>query len=172
MARPTQTEAIDTLRQGHDVMMPLFDALSEADATKPATIGGGEWSAKDLMGHLALWEELAIEAVEAWRDGRIPRAESIFNADDVDAINADNFARTSAQPLEQVRARAREAHQRIVALIGSLSDEEWNSKPAYETERRKRLAEMLGAVLGAPKRPFGHAFAHEADLRARVAETT
>lgn len=166
----TQSEAIDTLRQGHAVMTPLFAFLSEADATQPGTIGGGEWSAKDLMGHLACWEELAIEAVEAWTDGRIPRAESIFTADDVDAINAENFARTSAQSLDDVKQRAHDAHERIVALIGSLPDELWNSKPAYETERRKRLGEMLGAILGAPKRPFGHAFAHEADLRARVAE--
>lgn len=153
-------------------MTPLFAALSDADAITPGTIGGGEWSAKDLMGHLAFWEELAIEAIDAWRGGRIPRAESIFTADDVDAINAENFAQTAAQSLEELRRRAQESHQRIVALIGSLSDEEWNSKPAYETERRKRLSEMLGAVLGAPKRPFGHAFAHEADLRARVAETS
>lgn len=168
MAQVTRNEAIATLEEGQRMLAPLFAALNDAQAVEPKTIGGGEWSAKDLMGHLAFWEELAIEAIDAWRDGRIPRAEAIFSGDDVDAANAQNFSRTAAQSLDEVRARAAEAHERILALIASLSDDEWASKPAYETGRRRRLAEMLGAVLGAPKRPFGHAFAHEPDLRARV----
>ena len=49
-----------------------------------------------------------------------------------------------------------------------VGPEEWEGKAFYETERRTRLGTLLCAVTGAPKRPFGHAFAHLSDLEAYV----
>lgn len=161
-------DAVATLEQAHAVVSDLFARIDDAQAQQPRTIGGGEWSAKDLMGHLAFWEELAIDAIEAWRDGRLPRAEQVFTGDHVDAINAENFERTAASSMDEVRARAARAHDTLVAMIREIPDDLWRAKPAYETTRRRTLAEMLGSVLGAPKKPFGHATAHEADLRAAV----
>jgi hypothetical protein len=167
-------EARATLDQGHEALEALFARLSTEQMEEPATIGGGEWSAKDLRGHIAFWEELAAEAANAWREGRRPEAEDIFatDAEGVHAANARNFERTRLQTVEAVNARARKAHGDVLSLVDNLSDEEWASKAPYETERRRTLGTMLGSILGAPKRPFGHAFAHVDDLRAYVESAT
>jgi hypothetical protein len=171
MAVPSRDEAVRTLEEGSIRVGELLGGLSETALTKPATIGGGDWSAKDLIGHLAFWEELALEAIEQWRAGQTPRVETgIFaqGSEGTDRANAEAVARKSKWSLEEVRSRAEETHRTLLAQIESMTDEEWTSKAFYPTERRKHLADLLGSVLGAPQRAFGHAWAHIPDLEAYV----
>jgi hypothetical protein len=106
------------------------------------------------MGHIAFWEELAIEAIEAHRAGRDPQVDAWPNAD---AANAENQAGTAGQSVEEIRRRAAEAHRTITSAIQQLSDEEWD-----------KLAERLAGILGGPTGAFDHAYAHLEDLRACV----
>jgi hypothetical protein len=171
MAVPSRDEAVRTLDEGRARVGELLSGLSEAELTKPATIGGGDWSAKDLIGHLAFWEELALEAIEQWRAVRTPRVETgIFaqGSEGIDRANAEAVARKAEWSLEEVRSRAEDTHRTLLAEIESMSDEEWTANAFYPTERRKHLADLLGSVLGAPKQPFGHASAHIPDLEAYV----
>lgn len=170
MAMLTREEAIATLDAGQAALDALFAKLSDEEMTRPATIGGGEWSAKDLLGHVAFWEELAIETVADWRAGRRPAVEQISDngAEGIDAANADNQGRTAAQSLAEVRVRAATAHATIIQTIRAMSEEAWRANAFYPNARRATLAERLGSTLGAPDRPFGHAFAHLPDLEAYV----
>jgi hypothetical protein len=49
-----------------------------------------------------------------------------------------------------------------------MDNVEWHSKAPYRTERRAWLGMMLGSITGAPRRAFGHAFAHLPDLEQYV----
>jgi hypothetical protein len=69
MASITREQAIQTLEDGQRRLDALFGQLAEEQLVRPATIGGGDWSAKDLLGHIARWNEIAIEARDAWRRG-------------------------------------------------------------------------------------------------------
>jgi hypothetical protein len=169
MAIPTQDEAVATLAEGRAALEALFARLSDEEMVRPATIGGGEWSAKDLMGHIAFWEELAGESLTDWRAGRRPVVEEIGDAGDagIDAANARNQERTAAESLETVRGRAAAAHTAVVQAIREMSDEEWGAKAPYPNARRATLAERLGSTLGGEDRgAFGHAFDHLPDLAA------
>ena len=70
-----RAEAVTLLEEGHKALQAVFARLSADEMTRPATIGTGAWSAKDLLGHIAFWEELATETVAAWRAGRRPPTE-------------------------------------------------------------------------------------------------
>src|SRR5437870_3789711 len=131
MTQPTRAEALATLEEAWTTVAGLLSLLSEEQACEPSTIGGGEWSAKDLLGHLAFWEELAVEALNERRAGGRPRIEDVFaaGAAGVDAENAANSARTAAQSLNEVLARAGASKEAIVAAIWSMTDQEWSGKP-------------------------------------------
>jgi hypothetical protein len=139
---------------------------------RPATIGGGEWSAKDLLGHVAFWEELAVQALEERRAGQRPAVAAIFEAGagGTDRANAENQDRTSGQSLAEVRSRATVARRRVIEAIRGMDEAEWVGSPGYEDERRPTLGALLGNVLGgAPLAgPFGYGFAHLPDLEAYV----
>ncbi|MFN2589702.1 MAG: DinB family protein [Actinomycetota bacterium] len=163
-------EAIRTLDEGNRQVRDLAGQLSDDQLTRPASIGGGDWSARDLLGHLTTWEEVALEALQEWRDGNRPRVETeIFGTDEgVDTFNAQTVEAKRQRSAEEIRDAAERVHEALRREIESMSDGEWRARAPYATERRRTLAELLGSVLGAPRRPFGHAFAHLDDLRAYV----
>jgi hypothetical protein len=170
MPEPTRDEALTELEDGDAQLAALFDRLSEEDLTRPATIGGGDWSAKDLMGHIASWEEIALEAVADWQAGKMPRTEvqGFWTHQVVDRVNAENVENKHSLPLDEVTSLSAETHRAVLAAIRSLSDPDWDGPPPYPAAERTTLGHVLGGILSAPNRPFGHAFAHIPDLQAYV----
>jgi hypothetical protein len=164
MAVVTREEALAVLEAGQAELDTLFDQLSETELDEPATIGGGDWAAKDLMGHVAFWEELALQTVDAFRGGLTPRVAQ----SDTDELNAQNQAEQAAHSATELRARAASAHAALLAALRGLSAADWHAPLPWSDARADTLGEMLGSVLGAPDQPFGHVYAHLDDLRAYV----
>jgi hypothetical protein len=169
MSDPTREQALATLDEGDRAVQALAAGLADDELERLATIGGGDWSAKDLLGHLTQWEEFAIETIDAWRRGEAPFVEATPKG--VDELNADAVAAKAHRSPQDIRAEARDVHDRLVAAMLGISDDEWRSPPPFDTQNRRSLSAYLGGVLGAPQRPFGHAYAHLADLEA-FARTT
>jgi len=157
----TREEALAVLAAGQAELDAQFARLNEADLAVPGTLGGGDWAPKDLMGHIALWEELALQTVDAWRAGVAPASAE----KDTDELNAENQAAQAATSVPELRARAASAHAAVLAVVHSLSDADWNAPLSWPNAQPITLGERLGSVLAAPGRPFGHAYAHLDDLR-------
>ena len=68
---------------------------------------------------------------------------------------------------DRVRGESEATHRQLVAAIEGMTDQEWTSRRPFEgDDAHEDLGTELGDVLGAPDRPFGHAFAHLPDLEA------
>ncbi len=121
-----------------------------------------------MIGHLAWWEEIALRTLDEWRAGGTPWIEGVFaeGTEGVDRINAEDHDRKAGRSLDEIRAHADDVHTRLLAEIRGTSDEEWSSKPSGAAPADRELWRVLASVLGAPRRPFGHAFAHIPDLEA------
>ncbi|HEY2803248.1 MAG TPA: DinB family protein, partial [Actinomycetota bacterium] len=83
---------------------------------------------------------------------------------DVDDENARDIARKLDWPLDRVRSEASSMHERLLAEIRATSEEDWNRPQPFDGGGERTLGGMLGSVLGAPERPFGHAWAHLREL--------
>lgn len=164
MTEIARAEALSTLAEGARRVRGELEGIADAALARPGGIGGGEWSAKDLIGHLTFWEELALQVIDAWRVGEMPWIES--TPDEIDTVNADAVAAKAPLPLGRIRVEATNVYEGLVREISDMTDEEWTSDPPYVSERPMKLFERLGAVLGTEGRPFGHAFAHLSDLEA------
>ena len=164
MSTPEGDEAIGIVKGGQLALAGLFDRLDEEAMTRPATIGGGDWSAKDLLGHIAFWEELAVDTLTAWRGGHPPPTD----ADEwpgVDAANARNQERTTRESLAEVRERAAAAHADVVTQLQTVTAAEWASEPFYPGADNPTLGDLLGGVLGGSGGPLKHIEATLATLR-------
>ncbi len=65
-------EAVTILDSQRAEIMDLIDKLPAASGDLPG-LGGGEWSPKDLLGHLESWQEHVLDALDAWsRSERAP----------------------------------------------------------------------------------------------------
>jgi len=78
-----------------------------------------ETSVKDMLGHIAFWEELATARFEALRAGQIPDPITDF-----DAINARILNDFRHLSLEEVQEREQVAYQHILDMIEHASEDE------------------------------------------------
>ncbi len=137
--------------------------------TRPG-LGGGEWAPKDLISHLATWEEFAIAALDAWGEGHGPAFEKELWSRGTAAVNRAAHERKVGLSAPEAFRRAAATHGELIGRLSDLSDARWR-RPAT-ARARKPMGDRLGGILGGPKGAFRHADAHLDELRAFVAAAT
>ena len=162
----SQQEALRILEQEHRSVRALIGRLSPADFERPATIGDGDWSARDLLSHLTSWEQHALDALDAWGRGEPAPLQRPLRAKGLNALNAETLAADRNRSPSSVRRRFDEVHRRLVTEIRKVSTAAWQSPPTARA--RRPLGDVLGGILSGPDGPFAHASAHLEDLGAFV----
>jgi len=157
----SREDAIRIGTEGHRSVEELLDRLDEDSFIRRGTIGGSEWSAKDLAGHLADWEEYALRTLDEWRTGLRPWFEDV----DADPVNDEAISRHLDEGAADVRERFTELHERLRSALSDMPETEWSAPNFYQTAEPLPLGELLGAVIGGPDGPFRHAEAHLDSLR-------
>ena len=161
---PTRAQAIRLLEQDRARTTELIERLPRRALMTPG-LGGGEWSPKDLIGHLASWEEYALDALAAWELGERAPIDGLFFVG-TNQINRQNVERKASWSLARVRREAEGAHEELIEALQNLTDARWR-KPATPRGRRP-LGRRLGGILGGPAGPFRHDAAHHPSLAAFV----
>jgi DinB superfamily len=163
---PTRTEAIRILERDRRTTLGLLERLPPRALTTRG-LGGGDWSPKDLIGHLESWEQHALDALDAWARGEAAPSDVALRSAGLNALNRAEVERKSRWSAAKSMEKATDTHRRIVAAIRSLPDERWLA-PATRRARRP-LGQGIGGILGGPSGPFRHDAAHHPDLREFVA---
>lgn len=162
------SEAVDVLESGHETLMALVAELSPERGSEPRALGGGDWSVKDLIGHVETWEQVALDSLEDFRSGAPARIGQIVTGrESLDTFNLGEVRRKAESQWTDALHSYQETHRRLVGELRAMSDEEWNAPIPDRPEGS--LGDGLGSNTGAPGKPFGHVFAHLDDLKAFVA---
>lgn len=161
----TRRGGIRILERGRADVSALFARLSPRQMNRSG-IGGGRWSPKDLVGHLAAWEGFAVEALRDWERGLGWRRDRELSTRGIDVINRAGLERNRRLSAPEVGRRADATHAELIGLLTRMSDARWD-EPAT-SRGRKPLGDRLGSILGGPGGPFRHNEAHLKDLRAFV----
>ncbi len=156
VSRAVAIEQIESLQRALEERLARLDDL---DWERPATVGGGDWSVRDLVGHIASWEEIALEGISATLEGRPPQA----SAQTVDALNAEMVASKRQLSLHDLRETAAQVHRRLLERIETLDPATW-AAPAGPQPGAKRLADLVGGALASQRAPFRHLEDHLPDL--------
>jgi hypothetical protein len=165
-------EAIRLLEEQHAEVASLLARLDDDAFARRGTIGGGEWSAKDLALHLGSWEVFALETLEQFGRGERPSIEDAFaQAGATDRLNEEHVNLQLDVKPEEARARFEERHRRVVDAIVSMDDVEWTAAYPFDPDD-DTVGDRIGSLLGSDAGGFTHARAHLPDLRAYVALTT
>lgn len=108
----SRNRLLDLLHHTHQREIAFIDRLSEAERT--AEGAADNWSAKDIIAHLATWKGRLLDRLQgAPRDERTD-----------DDINAEIYAAHHAKSWAEVRAMAEAAHQRTREYVHATSIEE------------------------------------------------
>jgi hypothetical protein len=161
---PSRRDARRLLERARGETLALVDRLPRRALTTRG-LGGGEWSPKDLLGHLTSWEEYALDALAAWDRGERAPIDSLTWSVSTSRINRQNVERKASWPMARVRRESERTFAELIEAIGSMSDARWRG-PATPRGRRP-LALRLGGILGG-RGPFLHDESHLPSLRAFV----
>src|SRR6476660_136853 len=146
---PLHGDLIEMLRAAHAAERDILAALSQDQREAPNTIG--EWSAKDVLAHLAAWR-----AVEARQLERRIRGELGWDPGDpgpevpVDEANAMLHAKYAAWLWDDVVLEADASVEALVAAIGRSST--------------SALCECEGILVGIGANGSNHAMGHLIDV--------
>jgi uncharacterized protein (TIGR03083 family) len=159
---PTRAEAIEILVACRARTEALIDGLDEKQMKTRTLLGGGDWSVKDLLGHLAGYEEDAL----AFVTGERPRRAHKFAS--VDERNAAEIERKRSWSVRRVRQDSQRVRAAFLTSIENMDDERWKGK--VETQQgRSALGLVLGRLLvGGRHGLFAHDLAHIRDLERSV----
>jgi uncharacterized protein (TIGR03083 family) len=137
----TQEERLSILQEVSHSWLDLLRALrklSDADLIRPNTVG--QWSVKDVMGHVTFWERHLLENIQAVEAGHEP--DEIEDFETANLIAAREMAPLS---LDDIRARFDSTHDELMQAL--------ETTPLLARDR------IEGAT-------FGHYDEHAADIRA------
>ena len=159
---PTRAEAIEILVAARGRIEALIADLDDKQMKTKTLLGGGDWSVKDLIGHLAVYEERAV----AIATGRKPRQGSQITS--VDEFNAAEIERKRKWSVKRVRDDAERARAELLAAIENMDDDRWASK-VQTGQGRSAMGLVLGRLLvGGRLGLYAHDLAHVRDLERSV----
>ena len=162
---PTRAQAVEILRACRASTEATIAPLSPKQLTMPTVLGDGTWSIKDLLGHLATWEERAL--VTAGLRSAPKRAPAFAS---VAEFNAHHLERKRAWSLAKVRKDYDAVRTDLVVGIEAMDDERWYEKIDVGG-KRSALALVLAKMLNGDKHGlFAHDLAHARDLERAARE--
>ena len=156
-------EAIRLLQADRRATEALIATLSARALTAPG-LGGGDWSAKDLVGHLESWEEHALAALDAWSSGLPAPIDRALRERGTPTVNEEEVARKASRSLAKTLSSASATHDALIAALRGIDDQAWGRPPT--SRQRRPLGVRVGQILAGPDALFRHDQAHQPDLRA------
>jgi len=141
----SKSDLLARVEHGYVASRAVLDALPAERWTETLPAG---WTLKEMVGHLAYWEDTVPPFVESMRTGAARES-----AGTVDEQNAKAAASVKDLSREEVLKRFQDAHARVTELVRSLTDDELADE---------RIIEKLECET------YGHYPDHFADLGASI----
>jgi hypothetical protein len=158
------TDALSFLEDERDTFRAYeaLEALTDEQLDIPVAAAGG-WSGRDLMGHIAHGQEVALASAKELAMGEqsptMDRFEADWNAGPGagDAINEEALVRYRAMSMTELRARFKDVGGELRGYLTVVPESRWIKHPTHQEyffgeltehyeEHEKELAAILEAV--------------------------
>lgn len=111
-------ELIAKVEEAQSKWQSLLSEVGEARMEEPGV--AGDWSVKDIIAHIAAWEGRVLARMESEATGTPLEMTSW----EMDKMNEEFYSRARDRSLKDVLADSRTSHERFMAFIQSLSEED------------------------------------------------
>ena len=116
----TRDEIIQTIHQQHTELLAALDGIPEETLTKMPYVDW--WTIKDLIGHITMWQQVALQFVNEYKLNGLPKQLGIKDDDDLNRYNKRGVAMRRDWSLQAVRQESETTYRDLVAAVESLSD--------------------------------------------------
>ena len=148
-------EILRALQDGREKFLEAIAGLSEAQMREPGVVG--EWSVKDILTHLSLWEAELIRLLWELKGGQKPTYPTLNNQD-VDQLNEKWHRESKDRPLERVMADFLAVRKQTIRQVQGFLENDLNDPQRYPALGGDSLEEWIA----------GDSYRHEAEHEAQV----
>jgi len=122
----TKEDILTKLAASRQTLRRATQDLSEEEMTQVQV--EGIWTIKDVLGHIASWEEICLEPLRPYADGKPFQVEDIKDYLDVNQGLVD---RKQDTPLDAILDEWDAIRQELTATASKLSAEQWEQKVIF-----------------------------------------
>ena len=165
-----RAEALRLLRIEHGAVAALVEELTDEEITRRDTIRHGlywdqECSFKDLLAHLVCYEQITLEAIVEWREGRRHWAiEALRDARRGREIHFGGIEEREGLNLGEQLDEYRRVSQALEHEIDRMTEAEWRGSAPYADGLGTDLGGMIEGIMVLPPRPpYRHLPVHVPD---------
>lgn len=117
----SKQEMLSRLDAAWNDIRDLVDSIPEDEIERPGVVG--EWSVKDLLGHMAFWAEKAALDLVLLREGRSGEIQTPEGEKGANDWNQREYRRRRDAPLESVRQEWLGSFQRARRALSDTPEE-------------------------------------------------
>ena len=126
-----KTQLLDDMRKGYAAFSALLASLSSEQMTTPEV--NSNWSVKDNIAHLTVWQQRVINMLPAIREQRdLPDPTPAMTEEEINAMYYQQF---KSQPLDQVVQTFHATSRQLIAEVEATSIEDLTKPIAWLDER-------------------------------------
>lgn len=115
-----KTDLLTAIQEQRAALEELLAELTQAEMVLPGV--EGEWSVKDILAHLAAWQEYTLYRLEAALAGRFPEKPPLQGWEEIHAQNQQYFETYRSLSLGEVLYAFRSTYARMVAKVEALDE--------------------------------------------------
>lgn len=129
----SREKVLQQLETAWSELQESFAELSEKEIARPGVVG--DWSLKDILGHITTWEEEALKHLPLIaRGGTPPRYSNLYGG--IHAFNAQTIEAKHKLSASGIRKQMNQTHQRLMDYIRKVPEAQL--KPETRFHRRLR----------------------------------
>lgn len=136
----TRDEVLQALERDRAQLQAALEGLDDQVMTTVPVVG--EWTIKDLLGHMAMWHQVALQFIADYRNTGLPKSLGFKDDAAIDAHNQRQVERRRAWPVAQVGAELDASYRELAAASAGLTDKQLNTPlpaPWQDTTTLERL---------------------------------
>ena len=155
-----KTSMMNMIQTEYAQFESLIAPLSEAQLCKVPF--EGEWSIKDIMAHIAVWEQLCTKWLDECARGETPHPSERVNIQSNDRIYRENRDR----PLAEVQELFHQAHQQFLQqvdlLFQTLAEEDINASHRFAWTEAWPGSSLIAVIAD---NSYEHCYDHAQQIR-------
>ncbi len=118
----TRDEVLQALDRDRAQLQAALEGLDDHVMTTVPVVG--EWTIKDLLGHMAMWHQVALQFIADYKQSGLPKNLGMNDDAAIGAHNRREAERRRAWSVAQVGAELDKSYRELAAAVAGLTDEQ------------------------------------------------
>lgn len=137
----TPDQALAHLTESRQTLLAAIEGLSQERMAQERV--EGEWTAKDILGHIASWDDATVDALRSF-SASDPSAVEVIS--DIDVWNGEQAARKRPEPLSVILDGLAAARREFLDLAAQVLPEQWERISTWPWGSRNTLTEAVSGL--------------------------